>query len=716
MLRLRHRPVRFSSLLLTLLAGLAGCGGADAPPAQTAPVATDAPPAPPPAPPAPVAPAPAAHSIDLEAMDRSVRPGADFFLFANGSWYAKTEIPPDRNTTGTSLRVTQEVEQRTRALLEEAAHAGAPAGSIAQRIGDHYASYLDEVTIESRGVAPLAPLLERVAKIKDARALASYLGASLRADVDPLNNTNLHTDHLLGLFVEQDLNDPSRYAPYLLQGGLGMPDRSYYLDETPRMQAARLAYVRYLATILRLAGVKGPDAKAARAFELEKKLASVHATRTESGDVSKGNNPWTRADFAAKAKGLDWNAFFAAAGLEAPAGFIVWHPRAVSGIAALAKSEPLDVWRDYLTARAIDHVTRFLPKAFVEANFGFYGKELRGSQALPPRARVAADLTTKWLPDSVGKVYVERHFPPETKQAVMAMVNEIVGAFGRRIDSLTWMTPATKVKAKEKLATLKVGIGYPDVWRDESGFNVVRGDALGNFERAELFEYKRNLQKLGKPVDRGEWAMPVNIVNAVNLPVRNALNIPAASLGPPYFDPKATAAANYGAVGLTFGHEISHSFDNEGSKFDAKGRFVDWWTPADRAQFDAAAAALAAQFSTYKPFPDAAVDGKLTLSENIADLAGLSAAFDGWRASLGGAPAPVSGGLSGEQQFFLAFAQKWQTKMREPLLRMILTTDGHAPARYRTLTVRNLDAWYSAFDVAPSDPLFLAPNARVRVW
>jgi predicted metalloendopeptidase len=334
----------------------------------------------------------------------------------------------------------------------------------------------------------------------------------------------------------------------------------------------------------------------------------------------------------------------------------------------------------------------------------------------PARWKQAIELTNAALGEAVGKAYVERYFPPESKAAIVDLVKSIVLAFSRRIDGLAWMAPATRRMAQEKLSTLKVGIGYPDAWRDYSDLPVVRGDALGNLERAELFEYRRNVAKLGRPIDRGEWAMVPQIVDAVNLPVRNALNFPAGILVPPFFDPHATAAANYGGIGAVIGHEISHSFDDQGAQFDAQGRLKNWWTPEDLARFRASGEALAKQFSAYKPFPDLAVDGKLTLGENIADLAGLSASYEAWRATLGGAAAPEADGLTGDQQFFLSFAQTWQEKTRDARMRELLATDGHAPARYRALTVRNLDAWYAAFDVAPEGALFLAPAARVRVW
>jgi putative endopeptidase len=709
---MRH-PSPSSLFLVALLPALAAaCEENDLPepkvPAVTPVTAASAPP-----PSAPVVPL---RSIDPSAMDRSVRPGDEFFLFANGAWYAKAEFPADRSFTGVGLRVEEEAEARTRQILEEAANAKLAAGSEMQKAGDFYASYMDEEGIESRGRKPLEPAFARVAALKDARTLSAYLGSELRADVDPLNATNFKTDHLLGFWVEQDLNDPSRYAPYLLQGGLGLPDRSYYLDETPPMIDLRAKYKTHLAAMMRLAGIANADAKAGRVFALEKRMAEAHSSRVDSEDVHKGNNPWARKDFATKAPGMDWDAYFGAAKLDDAPSFIVWHPKAVTGLSALVRSEPLSVWKEYLTVRAIEHVAYFLPRALVEEHFAFYGRELRGVPTAPARWKRAVDLTNDSLGEAVGKVYVERFFPPESKKAVSRLVDNLIGAFARRIDALAWMAPATKAKAKEKLSTLKVGVGYPDAWHGYAALTIARGDAVGNLERAERFEYERNLAKLGRPIDRGEWAMVPHIVNAVNLPVRNALNFPAGILVPPFFDPQATAAINYGSIGAIIGHEISHSFDDQGAQFDAHGRVQNWWTPEDLSRFEASGAALAAQFDTYKPFPDVAVNGKQTLSENIADLAGLSVAYDAWRASLGGAPAPVAGGFDGDQQFFLSFGQGWQEKIRDARLRELLTTDGHAPARYRVLTVRNFDPWYAAFDVAPSNAMYLAPGARVRVW
>jgi putative endopeptidase len=699
--------------ILVSLVAAAACAKPDAPPPVTAGTTSPPPSAAPTAAAAPIVPG---HSIDVTAMDPSVKPGADFFLYANGSWLAKAEIPADRPTTGVWLQATEDIEKRTKGLLEEAGHAAAPAGSPTQKIADAYATYLDEAAIEKLGVAPIAKELASIAKIADKRALATYLGAELRADVDPLNATNFHTTHIFGLWVEQDLNDTTRYAPYLLQGGLGMPDRSYYIDDATPMVAMRTKYAQHLVTMLKLAKIKGADAKGARAMALETKIASVHATRVESEDAGKANNPWTRADFTSHAPGMDWAAFFGAAKLDRQPSVIVWHPHATAGIAALVASEPLDAWKDYLTARAVDRAAFFLNKALLDERFAFYGTALSGTPTPPPRWRRALDVANDELGEVVGQAYVAKYFPPESKEAVKVIVANLLTAYGKRIDALSWMAPATKAKAKEKLATLKVSIGYPDKWRDYSALTIVKGDALGNSERADEFEYERNLAKLGKPVDRGEWCMVPQEVNAVNLPIRNALNFPAGILVAPFFDPNATAAANYGSIGAVIGHEISHSFDNEGAKFDAQGRFANWWTPEDLAHFQASGAALAAQFTAYRPFPDVAVNGEQTLSENIADLAGIAAAYDAWQASLAGATAPSQDGLTGDQQFFLAFAQSWREKYRDEVLREALATDGHAPPHYRALTVRNVDAWYAAFGAQSTDPLFLAPTARVRVW
>jgi putative endopeptidase len=689
---------RIITLLLSVTIGttLAGCRSESAAPAAKpaagANAATSAP-----------------RDIDRASMDTSVTPGDDFYQYANGAWLKSTEIPADRASYGVFAMLDEQSQQRTKGLLEEAASGRAAAESDERKVGDYYASYLDEATIEKRGVAPLEPALTDIAAIADRRALSRWIGQSLRADVDPLNATNFYTDHVFGFWFAQDLNDPSRQIPYLLQGGLGLPDRDYYMEAGKEMDRVRAAYRTHLVNVLTLAKMPDPEPSAARIYDFEHKMAAVHWTRTQSADVAKANNHWARADFDKKAPGLDWTAFFDGAGLSAAQTFIVWQPDAIAGIAKLVASEPLPVWREYLSFHAVDHSLGVLPKAFADEGFAFYGKALNGTEKQRDRWKRAVDATNGALGPAVGKMYVAKYFPAESKAQLKTIIGNINAAFGRRIDALTWMSPKTKESAKAKVASLIVGIGYPDTWRNYSNLQVVRGEAFENAQRASLAEYEYQRSKLGKPPNRNEWWMDPQTVNALNLPVQNALNFPAAILVPPYFDPAAPAASNYGAVGAIIGHEISHSFDDTGSQFDATGRFVNWWTPADLAHFKAAADKLIAQYDAYAPFPDLHVNGKLTLGENIADVAGLSAAYDAYR---------VQGNATAEtdRAFFVSFAQSWKGKRREALARQLVVTDGHAPDEYRADTVRNLDAWYPAFDVKKGQRLYLDPPDRVRVW
>jgi predicted metalloendopeptidase len=656
----------------------------------------------------------AAHGIDLAGIDRSVTPGDDFFHYANGAWLAAAEIPPDRATYGTGAQVAELTEKRTADLIRGAAANGA-AGTDARRVGDYYTAFMDEERIEKRGLTPLEPQLKRIDAIKDRTDLARELGASLRADVDVLNATNFATPNLLGLWVAQDLDDPSRYAGFLLQGGLIMPDRDYYLNPSEKMGEIRNKYRAHIAAMLTLAHLPDPQGAAERIFKLEHRMAEAHVPREDSEDVLKGNNHWAAADFGKRAPGLDWATYFAAAGLKQPQ-YVVWQPSALVGLSALVASEPLDTWKEYLRYHALEQACPYLTRAFVDEGFAFHGKVLNGVPELRARWKRGVDDTSNALGEAVGKLYVEHYFPPADKARAEEMVKNLVRAFAVRLDQLKWMTPATREKAKAKLATLKVGVGYPDRWRDYSGLEVRRDDALGNAERAQLFDYHRNLAKFGTPVDRGEWAMTPQLVNAVNLPAMNTLNFPAAILQPPFFDPDRDVVYDYGSIGAVIGHEISHSFDDQGAMFDSTGRLKNWWTPEDLKHFQDAGRKLAAQYDQYRPFPDVSVNGKQTLSENIADVAGLNVSHDAWRLTLKGGAGPTAGGYNAEQLFFLSFAQSWRDKIREAALRRQLVTDGHSPAEYRADTVRNLDAWYAAFNVQPGQKLYLAPADRVPIW
>jgi endothelin-converting enzyme/putative endopeptidase len=639
-----------------------------------------------------------------------VLPGDDFFDYVNGEWLNSVEIPADRSSWGVGAALVEDTNLRIVKLIEGLA--ADPSSAEAKKIADYYASFMDEAGIEAKGLAPLQPALAQIAAIGDKRALTRALGASLRADVDPLNATNFFTENLFGLWMAQGLKDSAHYTPYLLQGGLGMPDRAYYLDDTPSMKELRGKYLAHIAATFRLAGIADAEARAARVFELETKIAATHANREDSADVLKANNTWSAADFARKAPGMDWAAFFASAGLGGQKKFIVWHPTAIAGAAKLVNSVSLETWKDFLTFHSINQVSAALPKALADQHFDFYGRALNGTPQQSLRWKRSLAAVNAAMPDALGKIYVAKYFPPESKQRLQQMVSNIVDAFHLRIDKLDWMAPATKKEAHAKLKTLYVGIGYPEKWASYEQLQVVPGDALGNLLRAERLHTQQQLAKLHQPVDRAEWCMPAQLVNAVNMPMQNAINFPAAILQPPYFDPSAGDAVNYGGIGATIGHEISHSFDDQGAQFDSKGRLRDWWTAADGKHFKQASAALAAQYSAYKPFPDLAINGQQTLSENLADLAGLSASYDAYHATL------VNKRVTPEadQQFFIGYAASWREKERDEALRRAILTDGHAPDKWRTATVRNLDAWYNAFNVQPGQTLYLAPKDRVRVW
>jgi putative endopeptidase len=654
--------------------------------------------------------------VDVAGLNKQVNPGDDFDEYANGGWRARTEIPADRSSTGVFLEVFNKAEANNAAIVQAALKANAARGTDQRRIADWYNAFTDTAAIEQRGLAPLGAELDAIARLADRKALSTVLGANLRADVDPLNATDLETENLFGLFVAQGLDRPDVNLPYLLQGGLGLPERDYYLSDKPEMATTREQYRAYIGKLLSLANITEPDARAQRVFELESKIARAHADLVATQDVKKANNPWRKADFARKAPGIDWDAFWAAAGLGAQQDFVVWHPDAVKAVARLVAREPLQAWQDWLSFHRINEVTDVLPPAFDQAHFDFYSNTLHGQPKQRPRDKRAIGSLNIWLGDAVGQLYVKDYFPASSRTDIQTMVKGILAAFDKRVAALPWMTAPTKAEARRKIATMRVGIGYPDTWRSYAALEVRADDPVGNLRRAELAEYRHQLAKLGKPVDRGEWWMTPQTVNAVNLPLQNALNFPAAILQAPFYDPNADPAANYGAIGAVIGHEISHGFDDLGANFDSTGRLRNWWTPADLARFKASGKALVAQYDAYEALPGLFLKGQLTLSENIADVAGLTAAYEAYRASLGGKEAPVIGGLTGDQRFFLAYAQAWREKAREQTLRARIATDGHAPARWRAQTVRNLDAWYPAFGVAAGRKLFLAPEQRVKVW
>jgi predicted metalloendopeptidase len=654
--------------------------------------------------------------LDRAEMDTTVRPGDDFYRYANGGWLARTVIPADRSSYGGFNIADDRVQPRLRELVKDALAAHAGPGTNQRKIADYYSAYLDQDGIDARGLTPLQSHLSRIAKIGSRTALARYIGESLRADVDVLNNGDLDTDHLFGLYLERDFARPAQYAGVLMQGGLMLPDRDYYLDSTTAGTTLLAKYHEHVRSMLTLAGVAGPDAKADAVLALERKIAATHMSRTDTWEPKNGAHRWARRDFGRLAPGLEWPVFFGAAGLQKVDTLIAWQPDAIAGLSALTASEPLEAWKALFTYHIIEHRSSVLPRKLEAESFAFFGTTLAGVTAQRSRADRAIAATSGALGFALGQLYVERYFPANEKTRAEKMVADIIAAFDRRIEAIDWMAPATKAEARRKLKTLRVSVGYPDVWPTYTDLRVEPGDAYGNAERVELRGYQSARARIGAPVDRAAWAMVPQQVNAVNQPAMNAMNFPAAILQPPFYDGSRPEPMNYGAIGAVIGHEISHSFDNLGATFDADGRLRDWWTPEDLTRFNQQADRLVAQFDAYRPFPDLAVNGKLTLAEDLADLAGLSAAYDAYRSSLGGKEAPVVDGWTGDQQFLLSYQAVWRSKMREAALRARVRADGHAPPQYRALTVRNLDAWYAAFPVQPTDSLYLKPELRVRIW
>ncbi|WP_136162434.1 M13 family metallopeptidase [Sphingomonas flavalba] len=656
---------------------------------------------------APAKPTYGSFGFDAAGMDKSVAPGDDFYKFANGNWDKATAIPDDRSSWGSMVVLRDLSDQRTRAVIEDSAKAHAAPGSATQKVGDYFASFMDEAAIEAKGAAPLKPQLDAIAAVRSASDVARLFG----------EDQWLGIDTPIGGGVEQDLKDNTVYAVYVGQGGLGLPDRDYYLvNDNPKFAEARTKYQAYIAQMLTLAGIGDAAAKAQRIFDLETKIAQTHWTRAESRQIDKLYNPVATADIAARYPGFDWHAFLTAAGVAGQPQIVVTQPSAVTGIAALVASEPLETWKDYLTFHAISNAAPLLSKPFVDANFALYGNILAGTPQLKERWKRGVDLVNNGMGEAVGELYVAKYFPPESKAKMEALVANLRTALDGRLSRLAWMAPETKDKARAKLAAFTAKIGYPDKWRDYSGLEIRRDDAFGNATRAQRFEYQRNLNKIGKPVDKSEWGMTPQTVNAYANPLMNEIVFPAAILQAPFFDPNADDAINYGAIGAVIGHELSHHFDDQGRKFDPQGNLADWWTAEDVARFKTYTDKVVAQYGAYEPIPGSHVNGELTLGENMADLAGLNIAHDAYQLSLHGKPAPVIDGYTADQRFFLGYAQVWRYKARDAAVQQQLTTDPHTPGNWRPYVVRNLDAWYKAFDVKPGQKFYLAPDQRIKVW
>ncbi|MDB5678823.1 M13 family metallopeptidase [Sphingomonas bacterium] len=631
-------------------------------------------------------------------VDRSVRPGDDFYAYANGDWLRTTRLPEGVAKIDTSAMLRAENARRVRGLIDDAVAATAR-GAVrpdVRKIADYYITRRDTVAIEAKGLAPLSGDLAAIAAIADRRALAGWLGRNVRLD----DGGNQQTESLFGVWIHQGFHDPSRYAAHLVQGGLGLAANDY-LDSGTAATAHRADYRARIAAVLTLAGFDQPDTRAARVLDLETAIARTHASRADTDDVFKTDNSWRRADFAARAPGIDWVGYFAAAGLDAAQSFVVWQPGAVIGVARLVATQPLDAWKDYLAFHLIDHYAAVLPRA------------VRGTDAPD-----AIDATGAVFGDAIGRLYVERYFPLRAKAAATIMVDTIRTAFRAQLVKATWMASATRTKAMAKLAALRIGLGYPDRWVDYTALSVVRGDAFGNLRRAEAFAYAHELAKLRRPVDPNEWPAGLHpqLVAAILDLSPNTMEFAVGLFQPPYFDADGDAAANYGSAGAGLAHEISHSFDEVGNIYDAQGRLGLWVTKDDLARARAAAAPLASQLDACVAAPGLTARGNQVLVESVADLRGLAAAYDAYHLSLRGKPDRVVNGLTGDQRFFVAFAQRWRRLQTDDALRAQIEHDNHAPPRCRSNLVRNMDAWARAFGVKPGDALYTAPAARVRAW
>jgi putative endopeptidase len=650
--------------------------------------------------------APLASGIDRGGMDPAVRPQDDLFLAMNGAWIRKTEIPADKAIWGIGAQLRDRSDRQVRALVEELAAKPQAAGSNAQKVADFYRGWTDVRAIDQAGLAPVRPSLQAVDALRDKRELVALMGRWQGLANLPV-----------GVAANPDFKRPEVYAAVYAQGGLGLPDRDYYLKDDARFVQARADYVAYLGKVFALAGDGDAAGHAARLMAFETRLATAQWAQDEMRDPVKAYNPKTPAELADLAPGADWATFAAAAQLPAGGTVVVSQPSYVTALARLVAAEPLDTWRLYLKARRLDAAVALLPQAFRDADFQFHEKALRGLEQPAPRWQDAMHELDGALGEAVGQLYVARHFPPEARERVRALVGNLLKAYSASIDGLAWMSPETKAAAHEKLARYNTKLGYPDQWRDYAALEIRAGDPLGNADRAGAFEYHRQVARVGRKVDRSEWGMTPQTVNAYYDPSMNEIVFPAAILQPPYFDVNADDAVNYGGIGAVIGHEISHGFDDEGSQFDGEGRLRNWWTDDDRKGFEAITSRLVAQYEAYEPLPGKHLNGRLTLGENIADLSGVQIAFKAYRISLGGKPSPVIDGMTGEQRFFWGWAQGWRQKIREAAALQRIVTDPHSPGRFRANGAAvNADGFHEAFGTKPGDGMWKAPEDRIRLW
>jgi putative endopeptidase len=647
----------------------------------------------------------APFGLDLTAQDKSVNPGDDFFHYANGHWLATQRIPADRARWGTFSQLAEQSDDRVRALVQSLPP-DAPAGSTEKKVGDFYRAFLDEGAINAAGLKPVQPALDAIASARTYQDIATLMG-----------RPDLGLDSPIGVGIGLDEKNPDRYITGVSQSGLALPDRDYYLSKDAKFQEIRDQYRSHLEKMLALAGDNDAATEAKAIVELETKIAEVHWPRAKRRERELTYNLRTFTQLEQLAPTFPWKALLRPQGLDDRKEFNVAELDAIENLGKLFSTVPVSVWQSYLRAHYLDSVAGVLPKAFDDETFDFHGRKLNGQQEKRERWKRAVSAVSGALGEAIGQLYVKQYFPPAAKAQALELVENLRAAYHEHLQHVPWMTPVTRKVALEKLERFRPKIAYPDKWRDYSALEVKGDDAFGNGVRAQVFEWQRELKRIDQPTDRDEWGMTPQTINAYYNPTFNEIVFPAAILQPPFFDPNADPAVNYGAIGGVIGHEMGHGFDDQGAKSDAKGILRTWWLPDDTAAFKKLGDKLAAQFDTYEALPGLHVNGRLTLGENIGDLSGVTIAYDAYHRSLHGKEPPVLDGLTGDQRFFLAWAQAWRTLIRDEALRNQVTSDPHSPAQFRVSgVVRNVDAWYAAFQVKPGDKLYLKPEERVRIW
>ncbi len=648
------------------------------------------------------------HSgVILKNMDTLVKPGDNFTKYVNGTWETNTEIPKDKSSYSAGHIIDDKAIEDVRNIIEESAKGKFTEGSNEQKIGDYYQSFIDMKVRDAKGITPIAAELKAIENIKNYNDLAAYFGQA--------NKRGTRTPLSIGII--EDFKDPTKYMLYTWQSGIGLPEREYYFQKDAKSGEIRSKYQKHIATMLTLAGITDAEKKSASIMALETKIAGSHMKKEQTRVLTGLYNKYAVKDLATLTPGFDWNAMLTNANIKGQDSIVVTQVDFTKAFGNIVKSTPIDTWKAYLQWSLVDDAATSLTTKLDEEDFKFYGTVLNGQPEQKPLWKRAVQSVNANLGEIVGEVYVKKHFSPEAKKRMETMVDNLLKAYEESIKNLDWMTEETKKEALKKLSLFTPKIGYPDKWRDYSKLKIVKGDLYGNQLRSTEFEYNRQLAKLGKPVDRNEWGMTPQTVNAYYNPTLNEIVFPAAILQPPFFDMNADDAVNYGGIGAVIGHEIGHGFDDQGSTFDGEGVMRNWWKPADLEAFQKRTSALVSQYNEFSVFPDLKVNGAFTLGENIGDLGGLTIALKAYKMSLKGKKAPVMDGFTGDQRVFIGWAQVWMNKDREESLRNQVASDPHSPAEFRVNgIVRNIPEWYEAFNVKPGDALYLAPEKRVQIW